>query len=143
MIDILRIFHWWLNEADFVALSNALSYETESLEREYLDGLVKNCINSIANALELFQSCTKQSIWLIAIQGLFHPNTVFRGSNRFSSKRLHTFSWDLIGKMMALMLVLSDHMGFGLHSNVCTCHLTEFIMFSNVLNCLWNLLLLK
>ena len=27
--------------------------------REYIDGLVQDCSNSIANALELLQSCTK------------------------------------------------------------------------------------
>ena len=29
---------------------------------EYIDGLVQDCSNSIANALELLQSCTKPSI---------------------------------------------------------------------------------
>ena len=29
----------------------------------YFDGLVQGCSNSIANALELLQSCTKPSIW--------------------------------------------------------------------------------
>ena len=29
-----------------------------------IDGLVQNCSNSIANALELLQSCTKPSKWL-------------------------------------------------------------------------------
>ena len=29
----------------------------------YIDGLVQDCSNSIANALELLQSCTKPSIW--------------------------------------------------------------------------------
>ena len=28
-----------------------------------IDGLVQDCSNSIANALELLQSCTKPSIW--------------------------------------------------------------------------------
>ena len=30
---------------------------------KYFDGLVQDCGNSIANALELLQSCTKPSIW--------------------------------------------------------------------------------
>ena len=30
--------------------------------RFYIDGLVQDCSNSIANALELLQSCTKPSI---------------------------------------------------------------------------------
>ena len=31
---------------------------------EYIDILVKNCSNYIANSLELLQSCTRPSIWL-------------------------------------------------------------------------------
>ena len=31
----------------------------------YIDGLVQDCINSIANALELLQSSTKPSIYAI------------------------------------------------------------------------------
>ena len=30
-----------------------------------IDGLVQFCSNSIANALELLQSCTEPSIWLV------------------------------------------------------------------------------
>ena len=30
-----------------------------------IDGLVQDCSNSIANASELLQSCTKASIWLL------------------------------------------------------------------------------
>ena len=30
---------------------------------QYINGLVQDCSNSIANALELLQSCTKPSIW--------------------------------------------------------------------------------
>ena len=31
--------------------------------KEHFDGLVQDCSNSIANALELLQFCTKPSIW--------------------------------------------------------------------------------
>ena len=36
----------------------------------YFDGLVQDCSNSIANALELLQSCTKPSIssWLVDVE---------------------------------------------------------------------------
>ena len=34
--------------------------------RKYIDGLVQDCSNSIANALELLQSCTKPSIYAFA-----------------------------------------------------------------------------
>ena len=45
-------------------------------ELYHLDGLVQNCSNSIANALELLQSCTKPSIW-----SLIQSNTVLMRSN--------------------------------------------------------------
>ena len=32
---------------------------------QYFDGLVQDCSNSIPNALELLQSCTKPSIWVV------------------------------------------------------------------------------
>ena len=35
----------------------------DTLHKGYIDGLVQDCSNSIANALELLQSCTKPSIW--------------------------------------------------------------------------------
>ena len=37
--------------------------ETQSLEWQNVDGSVQDCSNSIANALELPQSCTKPSMW--------------------------------------------------------------------------------
>ena len=37
---------------------------TESSEKQnHVDGFVQDCSNSIANALEILQSCTKPSIW--------------------------------------------------------------------------------
>ena len=33
------------------------------IELNHIDGLVQDCSNSIANALELLQSCTKPSIY--------------------------------------------------------------------------------
>ena len=38
---------------------------TQSHVKYHIDGLVQDCSNSIANALELLQSCTKPSIWYI------------------------------------------------------------------------------
>ena len=40
-------------------MANWSQYPTGS---DYIDGLVQDCGNSIANALELLQSCTKPSI---------------------------------------------------------------------------------
>ena len=42
----------------------------------YIDGLVQDCSNSNANALELLQSCTKSLIWLSV-------NQVITGSDNF------------------------------------------------------------
>ena len=42
------------------------------MSRYYIDGLVQDCSNSIANALELLQSCTKQSICNAAISKVEH-----------------------------------------------------------------------
>ena len=35
----------------------------DSVQRDHIEGLVQDCSNSIANALELQQSCTKPSIY--------------------------------------------------------------------------------
>ena len=35
----------------------------EQKQEAYFNGLVQDCSNSIATALELLQSCTKSSIW--------------------------------------------------------------------------------
>ena len=41
-----------------------LKQQTISIDSgDYIDGLVQDCSNSIANALELLQSCTKPSIY--------------------------------------------------------------------------------
>ena len=45
-------FFWW-----YMKLVN----------NEYIDGLVQDCSNSIANALELLQSCTKPSICFMSL----------------------------------------------------------------------------
>ena len=40
--------------------------QTKALQQlRYIDGLVQDCSNSIANALELLQSSTKQSVCLL------------------------------------------------------------------------------
>ena len=38
----------------------------------HIDGLVQDCSNSIADALELLQSCTKPSIWTLLSQTLHY-----------------------------------------------------------------------
>ena len=44
--------------------------ESEDLFVLYIDGLVQDCSNSIANALELLQSCTKLSIFNKSMDGI-------------------------------------------------------------------------
>ena len=44
-------------------IGNDMDSSTELAFMLYIDGLVQDCSNSIANALELLQSCTKPSIW--------------------------------------------------------------------------------
>ena len=53
----------------------------------YIDGLAQDCSNSIANALELLQSCTKPSICslVLAIQAGHWPGREFQGTNCHSS----------------------------------------------------------
>ena len=41
-------------------ITNYVHYSWETL---YIDSLAQDCSNSIANALELLQSCTNPSIW--------------------------------------------------------------------------------
>ena len=40
-----------------------ITLNSEMFERHQIDGLVQDCSNSIANALELLQSCIKPSKW--------------------------------------------------------------------------------
>ena len=40
----------------------------------YIEGLVQDCSDSIANALELLQSCIKPSILNYALQGPAYPD---------------------------------------------------------------------
>ena len=52
---------------DLNILENHVALQTtwplNSVAFHYIDGLVQDCSNSIANALELLQSSTKPSIW--------------------------------------------------------------------------------
>ena len=50
----------WVNIAS--GKGNKLPTE-QMLTNHHIDGLVQHCSNSIANALELLQSCTKPSMW--------------------------------------------------------------------------------
>ena len=64
----------WGNFNDFLPILNSRSFPITSSEKVYisigaefgpqshLGGLVQDCSNSMANALELLQACTKASI---------------------------------------------------------------------------------
>ena len=59
---------WWISWGPFTSSRpNGVTVEStfwnmDKSKGEYIDGLVQDCSNSIANALELLQSCTKPSI---------------------------------------------------------------------------------
>ena len=52
---------YWEFPAPVVSTSH-YSKQFYYITMDYIDGLVQDCSNSIANALELLQSCTKPSI---------------------------------------------------------------------------------
>ena len=59
-----NIFH------DVVAMYSRVPFHHRSVEHDvaYIDGLVQDCSNSSANALELLQFCTKPSILLQSLR---------------------------------------------------------------------------
>ena len=66
---------------------------TESSEKQnHDDGFVQDCSNSIANALEILQSCTKPSIWYYFVLWNGIKNAI---SDRLSQNRVH-ISWDIL-----------------------------------------------
>ena len=66
MTQYHRIQDTWPNITGYTIhdpISQDTGYSTEITDLEYIDGLVQDRSNSIANALELLQSCTKSSIY--------------------------------------------------------------------------------
>ena len=62
-IHFLDFFFWiskWYVMTSVLPIDRLRSY---SIRQCNIDGLVQDCSNSIANALELLQSCTKPSTW--------------------------------------------------------------------------------
>ena len=62
----------------------------------HIDGLVQNCSNSIANALELLQTCTKPSIYIFEESRDIHRNQPIKliheiNQHRFSKPHLWPF----------------------------------------------------
>ena len=59
----------------------------------YLDGLAQNCSNSIANALELLQSCANSSIWWLT--STCHVQVSNKGCQGgcWISTKSHLLSW--------------------------------------------------
>ena len=58
----------------------------EKPKEDYTDGLVQDCSNSIANTLELLQSCAKPSIQPQASTVLFH--NIFFSSGEQPEQRI-------------------------------------------------------
>ena len=61
-ITVSQIIRWWHSEN----MIKIKWYKIRLIFNEHIDGLMQDCSNSIANTLELLQSCTKLSVWVIA-----------------------------------------------------------------------------
>ena len=48
----------------FVSQQGPYGHSQVMLEQHQINSLVQDCSNSVANALELLQSCTKPSKWV-------------------------------------------------------------------------------
>ena len=59
---VIRVSH----DMMFISMYSWYVIHVSIISRYNIDGLVQDCSNSIANALELLQSCTKPWIWAIA-----------------------------------------------------------------------------
>ena len=69
LFDNVCCFLWWISVTWFFDMFCLFPWHRDNLRPNRLnlndiDGLVQDCSNSIANALELLQSCTKPSIWV-------------------------------------------------------------------------------
>ena len=53
--------------SNFRVISHYYTQISEILQDLDIEGLVQHCSNSIANALELLQSCTKPSLWWLVL----------------------------------------------------------------------------
>ena len=75
----------------------------------YIDGLVQDCSNSSALAMELLQSCTEPSIWNQRRDGTRCKlgNTTQRNWN--ASLQEHTHMWDIEFMMFALLILAWLH----------------------------------
>ena len=61
-MDIL-IFNFWFEMAFYGSHVFFISRKAQTSDEGHVDGLVQDCSNSIANALELLQSCPKPLTW--------------------------------------------------------------------------------
>ena len=86
IIDIEDVDSFVGHEVSLVAITlemekqntNVQSWCIYTSDIIYIDDLVQNCSNSIANALELLQSCTKPLIWKWLIQILIYTILLLR-----------------------------------------------------------------
>ena len=61
----------------------------------YVDGLVQNCSNSIANALELLQYCLKPSMYPIQLMAYIRA-----ALNQLLRLKTHKVVWDIASKFL-------------------------------------------
>ena len=70
-----------------ISMANLLIKEFP-LWKDKINGLVQDCCKSVANALELLQSCTKQSRWShdnLSLSWWIHVESIWVGSQRYGS----------------------------------------------------------
>ena len=58
---------------------------TKATQIDQIDGLVQDCSNTIANALEFLQSCTKPSKWPWQLKTVGHFFSLFISMNNVES----------------------------------------------------------
>ena len=69
--------------------------ENHTIEADlHIEGLAQHCSNSIANALELLQFCTKPSICSLAIQVIYSPYAFLR-MIMFTRIHMLTKAWQM------------------------------------------------
>ena len=64
---------WWFDWIHVLSMQNRHQIITNQHAKDLIDGLVQDCSNSIANALELLQSCNKPSMYGIHLPHIIHP----------------------------------------------------------------------
>ena len=131
--DLILIYH----DINFAHTMDYLRYTAR-----YIDGLVQDYSNSIANALELLQSCTKPSIctWFA-----FHCPYVLPNITQILPSYLLGTGADIYGQIQCRNPLETDDLAQSKHSKV-VCTLYETYCTKNVFPCIitfWALIQYK